>query len=79
MVVRRNGPTNASNGSPVEQFPVTPLLHLQRRIAACFKEAHESFSDMPEIGTTRHNNVMILYVGINVLLYCVALYCIVLN
>jgi serine/threonine protein kinase len=34
-----------------ENFPVGPLLHLQRGIAQCFDEAHAYYAHMPEVAT----------------------------
>lgn len=52
MVVRQhdNARSNATgNGFGPEQLQLTPLLHLQRSIAACFEEAHAQYQEYPEV------------------------------
>ena len=44
-----NNNNNSGSYSPTDQFPVQSLLHLQRRIADCFQDAHRCFIDMPEV------------------------------
>jgi serine/threonine protein kinase len=58
LVVHKNGNgqyfSNSEGGSSdtvTENFPVGPLLHLQRSIATCFDEAHASYAHMPEVAT----------------------------
>jgi serine/threonine protein kinase len=37
------------------QLPLAPLLHLQRSIATCFAEVHDSYRDLPEVASeVRH-------------------------
>jgi serine/threonine protein kinase len=52
MVVRQHEnarSSNAGNGFGPEQLQLTPLLHLQRSIAACFEEAHAQYQEYPEV------------------------------
>eukprot|EP01034_Spumella_vulgaris_P029397 gene29397-36446_t len=61
-MVIRTGPRNVDNGSagngngsqnekPPEALPLAPLLQLQRSIATCFEEAHEAYSDIPQVAS----------------------------
>ena len=47
--INNNNNNNSGSYSPTDQFPVQSLLHLQRRIADCFQDAHRCFIDMPEV------------------------------
>lgn len=55
MVLRNHNRANNSVGSggratdESDQLALRPLLHLQRSIADCFREAHESYADIPEV------------------------------
>jgi hypothetical protein len=45
-----SGPGNMNgNGFTPESLKLAPLLHLQRSIATCFEEAHEEYSEYPEV------------------------------
>jgi serine/threonine protein kinase len=55
MVLRNHNRGNNNVGSgeratdETDQLALRPLLHLQRSIADCFREAHESYADIPEV------------------------------
>ncbi len=54
-LVLRNNP-NALNAS---QLQLHPLLHLQRKIEACFKESHRTYVDNPEMGAIIRKGAML--------------------
>ena len=54
LVLRSN--TNSLNAS---QLQLHPLLHLQRKIEACFKESHRTYVDNPEMGAIIRKGAML--------------------